>query len=119
MEKFGNEIIQVSVLQHRAEGQGICRPEEHQNHQGKYTCSNTTLPVIVGMNGNTVPVAPGFDVKPAGSLFLEKGSPSGEFCLTDLQICIHRDNLRMVRVARVGQVAQADIDSGDIISWIW
>jgi hypothetical protein len=52
-----------------------------------------TFPVIVGMNGNTVLVAPGFDVKAAGSLFLEKSSPSGELSLSDLQICIHRDNL--------------------------
>ena len=53
------------------------------------------FPVIVGMNGNTVLVAPGFDMKAAGSLFLEKDSPSGELGLTDFQICIHRDNLRV------------------------
>ena len=46
--------------------------------------------------GNTVLVTPGFDVKAAGSLFLEKASPSGELGLPDLEICIHRDNLPAV-----------------------
>jgi hypothetical protein len=71
-DSYGNDI--------RKHGVDICIFED-------------AFPVIVGMNGNTIPIAPGFDVKPAGSLFVEEGSPSGEFCLTDLQICIHRDNL--------------------------
>jgi len=45
------------------------------------------------MTGNTVLVSPGFDMKAIGSLFLKKRSPSGKLSLSDLQICIPRDNL--------------------------